>query len=130
MINVAGKFSGDSARYMMAQQRELAKEEGFIEEMMAGQKVVKVFVHEQKSIEEFDEINKSLFKASERANKAGNSIMPVLANIGNFLYVIVAIFGAVMVFNNVFCDFFKSAHAPDTPTRSRLIINAKLCKAL
>lgn len=101
MINVAGKFSGDSARYMMAQQRELAKEEGFIEEMMAGQKVVKVFVHEQKSIEEFDEINKSLFKASERANKAGNSIMPVLANIGNFLYVIVAIFGAVMVFNNV-----------------------------
>lgn len=101
MVYVGRKYSGASAKYMIAQQIALAKQEGYVEEMMAGQKVVKAFVHEQKSIEEFDKINHELFKASEKANRAGNSLMPILANIGNLLYVGLAFIGAVMAFNHV-----------------------------
>ncbi len=101
MVYVGRKYSGASAKYMIAQQIALAKQEGYVEEMMAGQKVVKAFVHEQKSIEEFDKINHELFKASEKANRAGNSLMPILANIGNLLYVGLAFIGAVMAFHHV-----------------------------
>lgn len=98
MVSITKKFGGMSSRYMMAQQRSLAKEEGFIEEMMSGQKVVKVFCHEEDSKKDFLKINEQLFKDGEKANKYGNVLMPILNNVGNIMYVIVAITGGIMVY--------------------------------
>jgi ATP-binding cassette subfamily B protein len=82
---------------MIAQQNSLAKEEGFVEEIMNGQKVVQVFTHEDESKKDFDVLNEQLFKDSEAANKAGNVLMPILGNIGNIMYVLLAIVGAALV---------------------------------
>ena len=97
MTKVSKKFAGTSAKYMMAQQKSLAKEEGFIEEMMEGQKVVKVFCHEEENKKEFARLNQQLFSDGETANKAGNVLMPILANIGNLMYVLLAFIGGIMV---------------------------------
>jgi len=93
MVVTIRLIGGKSAKYFMRQQIALGRTEGFIEEMMQGQKVVKVFCHEQQSKEDFDNINDALFKDSEKANKYANILMPTLGNIGHVLYVVVAIVG-------------------------------------
>ena len=97
MFKITGKFGGKSARYMKAQQESLAKEEGFIEEMMEGMKVVKVFNHEEEAKKDFDKLNEKLFNDSNTANRTANALMPILANIGNIMYVILAITGGLLV---------------------------------
>ncbi len=97
MFKITGKFGGRSARYMIQQQKSLADEEGFIEEMMEGMKVVKVFTHEEKAKKDFDVLNQQLFEDSRSANRNANALMPILANMGNILYVILAIVGSLMV---------------------------------
>ena len=97
MVKITGKFGGDSTRYMIAQQRSLATEEGFIEEMMTGQKVIKVFTHEEETKEEFDFLNEQLRSDGEKANIAGNVLMPILHNVGNLMYVLVALAGGALV---------------------------------
>lgn len=101
MLKMSGKVAGASSKYMMAQQRALAAEEGFVEEMMEGQKVVKVFCHETQSKEDFDKLNEELFRVSEQANKNANILMPILGNIGNIMYVSLALIGSVLVYFNV-----------------------------
>lgn len=86
---------------MVAQQRSIAVEEGFVEEMMKGQKVVKVFTHEEAAMRDFDKINEQLYKDSERAHAFGNILGPILANIGNFAYVLLAVIGGALRALNV-----------------------------
>ena len=93
-------IGGKSAKYFVRQQNSLGKAEGFIEEMMNGQKVVKVFNHEKKSIEEFNELNDRLFNSSYNANKFANILMPINAQIGNISYVLCAIVGCIFALNN------------------------------
>ena len=101
MLLVTKKVGGGSARYFVSQQIALGKEEGYIEEIMNGQKVVKVFCHEEECEAAFDKINDELFRESEKANKYANILGPILNNIGNVLYVIVAIAGGFLYLNNV-----------------------------
>ena len=96
MLRVVRRVGGASSRYMVAQQRSIAVEEGFVEEMMKGQKVVKVFTHEEAAMRDFDKINEQLYKDSERAHAFGNILGPILANIGNFAYVLLAFIGGVL----------------------------------
>ena len=98
MLTVTKKFGGMSSRYMMFQQRSLAAEEGFVEEMMAGQKVVQVFCHEEEAKQDFLKYNEKLFEDSKTANQYGNALMPILGNMGNLMYVVLAIVGGLMVY--------------------------------
>lgn len=93
---VTKKFADFSSRYFLAQQRDLGKVNGFIEEMLNGQKVVKVFTHEQENIEAFDKINDELFESAYNANMYSNMLGPVNAQIGNLSYVLCALAGGVM----------------------------------
>lgn len=97
MLVITKKIGGGSARFFFRQQTALGKVEGFVEEMMNGQKVVKVFCHEEESEAEFDILNEQLFRESERANKYANTLIPILNNIGNVLYVIVAVTGGILL---------------------------------
>lgn len=101
MFMLTGKIGGASSKYMIKQQHSLATEEGFIEEMMKGQKVVKVFCHEEENVKNFDKLNEQLYVDSSTANKYGNLLGPVLGNVGNLLYVIIAIGGGLLVYYNV-----------------------------
>lgn len=98
MFVISRKFAGASSRYMMAQQSSLAREEGFIEEMMEGQKVVQVFCHEEDSKADFVKLNDQLFSDSEKANIYGNILMPVLNNVGNLMYVLLAVIGGTLIY--------------------------------
>lgn len=97
MITVTKKIGGNSAKYFIRQQMALGQTEGFVEEIMNGQKVVKVFCHEEECKAEFDQINDALFRDAEKANKFANMLMPILNNIGNVLYVIVALAGGLLL---------------------------------
>ncbi len=97
MLVVTKKVGGGSARFFVKQQQAIGREEGFIEEIMNGQKVVKVFCHEEESKVDFDEINEALFVASKQAHTYANILGPVLNNMGNILYVIVALVGGVLL---------------------------------
>lgn len=101
MLCVTRKVGGGASRYFIRQQAAVGEEEGFVEEMMNGQKVVKVFCHEQKSEEDFDRINERLFQESFRANQYANTLGPILNNIGNVLYVIVALCGGMLLVSGV-----------------------------
>ena len=101
MLLMTKKIGGGSAKYFISQQTAVGKVEGYIEEIMNGQKVVKVFCHEEECIADFDKLNEKLFKKSEKANTYANILGPVLNNIGNVLYVIVAIAGGFLLINNV-----------------------------
>lgn len=101
MYFVTKTIGGNSARYFLAQQKSIAKTEGFVEEMMHGQKVVKVFNHEEESEKDFDRLNEELFLAARNANRYANMLMPILANVGNILYVIVAIVGGLFLISNI-----------------------------
>lgn len=101
IVFVTKVVGGRSAKYFLAQQKAIGKTEGFIEEMMNGQKVVKVFTHEEKTIEDFDQINDFLYDQSRKANTYANMLMPILNNIGNVLYVLIAFIGGALVLNHV-----------------------------
>ncbi len=96
MLAATSKLGGKSGAYFAAQQRDLGNVNGYIEEMMSGQKVVKVFCHEEKSLEGFRERNDRLRESANSANKFANILMPVNANLGNISYVLCAIVGAVL----------------------------------
>ena len=97
MLRVIKKVGGNSAKYFIRQQESIGKVEGYIEEMMNGQKVVKVFCHEEESKADFDALNEELFEVSERANKYANTLGPILNNIGNLLYVAVTLAGGLFL---------------------------------
>ncbi len=97
MLFVTKTIGGRSAHYFIRQQKSLGHEEGYIEEMMNGQKVVKVFCHEDACKKDFDDINEQLFKDARNANRFANILMPILGNIGNLLYVVVCFVGGALV---------------------------------
>ena len=101
MVTVTKKVGGNSAKYFIRQQAALGRTEGFVEEMMNGQKVIKVFCHEEESKADFDKINDGLFRDAERANRYANMLMPILGNIGNVLYVAVALTGGLLLLAGV-----------------------------
>lgn len=95
------KLAGLSGSYFLAQQKDIGKVNGYIEEMMEGQKVVKVFCHEEESKEGFNKLNDQLFESANNANKFANILMPVNAQLGNISYVICAIAGGFLALNNI-----------------------------
>ena len=97
MIIVSKKIGGGSAKYFIRRQRSVANFEGYIQETMNGQKVVKVFNHEKKAEEEFDKINGELFNDSYKAHAYANCLGPIIMNIGNILYVICAVVGGLFI---------------------------------
>ena len=109
MLRVIKKVGGNSAKYFIRQQESIGKVEGYIEEMMNGQKVVKVFCHEEESKADFDALNEELFGVSERANKYANTLGPILNNIGNLLYVAVTLAGGLFLMLKVPNQHFRTA---------------------
>ncbi len=101
MVFVSKKVGGGSAKYFMRQQRSVGKAEGFFQEMMNGQKVIKVFCHEKQSREGFSAINDELYEDSFRAHAYANCLGPIIMNIGNILYVICATLGGVFVLSGI-----------------------------
>ncbi len=101
MTVITKKVGGGSAKFFVRQQNALGKVEGFVEEMMYGQKVIKVFCHEEESKEDFDRYNDALYEESRKANQYANVLGPVLNNIGNILYVVVAISGGLLLLSGV-----------------------------
>ena len=97
MTMVTKKVGGNSAKYFVKQQKAIGAVEGYIEEMMNGQKVVKVFCHEEESEKAFDKLNEQLFHDAESANKFANILMPIIGNIGNILYVLIAFVGGLLI---------------------------------
>jgi ATP-binding cassette subfamily B protein len=97
MTMVTKVVGGNSARFFVRQQQSMGKVEGYVEEMMTGQKVVQVFNHEEQNKADFDALNEQLFKDAESANKFANILMPIMGNIGNILYVSVAVTGGVLM---------------------------------
>ncbi len=98
---VTKKVGGGSAKYFIRQQKSIGKAEGYIQEMMNGQKVVKVFCHEDKSIEAFDKVNNQLYEDSRRAHAYANILGPINMNIGNILYVVIATVGGLLLLGDV-----------------------------
>lgn len=101
MLTVTANFSKLSGKYYVRQQQDLGTVDGFIEEMMDGQKVVKVFCHEQAAMEDFHKVNEALRHSSDKANGYANLLMPVNANIGWISYALVAMIGAVLGINGM-----------------------------
>ena len=97
MLFVTKHIGGNSAKYFIRQQKAIGETEGYIEEMMSGQKVVKVFNHEEESCEAFDKINNRLFEEASKAHSFANILMPIMGNIGNILYVMIAFIGGVLI---------------------------------
>ena len=122
MLVVTKKATGMSGKYFVKQQKNLGEVNGFIEEMMGGQKVVKVFCHEEENMERFDRINEELCDSSCNANKFANILGPINAQIGNVSYVIIAIAGGALALGGVggftlgglasFLTFNKSLNMP------------------
>jgi len=101
MFVITGKVGGGSARHFMRQQIAVGKTEGYVEEMMHGQKVIKVFCHEEESKRDFDKVNDELYNEAVRANRYANILGPLLGNIGNILYIIVALTGCLLLVSGV-----------------------------
>lgn len=101
MVLVSKKIGGGSAKFFIRQQKSVGKTEGFIQEMMNGQKVVKVFCHEDAARADFDEINNQLFEDSFRANAYANMLGPIIMNIGNILYVLIAVVGGLFLLSGL-----------------------------
>ncbi|MBR5329299.1 MAG: ABC transporter ATP-binding protein [Firmicutes bacterium] len=101
MLVISGKVAGHSGRYFFRQQQSLGALNGYIEEMIHGQRVVKVFCHEEKAKEGFDEKNEELFKNAASANTFANILMPIMGNIGHFQYVLLAVVGGALAINDV-----------------------------
>ena len=101
MMLVSKKVGGGSAKYFIRQQQALGKTEGYVQEMMNGQKVVKVFTHEKASVEDFDRINNQLYEDSRKAHAFANTLGPIIMNIGNVIYVVIAVAGGLMLLSGV-----------------------------
>ncbi len=101
MLAAASKLGGMAGTYFVKQQSSLGKVNAYIEEMMEGQKVVKVFCHERENIEQFRKINQELRESTKNANKIANILMPVNGNLGNISYVLCAVLGAVLALNGM-----------------------------
>lgn len=101
MSLISKKIGGGSSKYFVRQQKAVGKVEGFAQEMMSGQKVVKVFNHEKKAEEDFDKLNEALFEDGFRANAYANSLGPIIMNVGNLLYVLTAFVGGALIVYNV-----------------------------
>ncbi|MBR5578494.1 MAG: ABC transporter ATP-binding protein [Lachnospiraceae bacterium] len=101
MLFVSAKVTSGSAKYFIRQQVSMGKTEGYIQEMMNGQKVIKVFCHEEKASEEFDRLNEELCNDSFRANSFANCLGPIIQNIGNIMYVIVATAGGIFLLSDL-----------------------------
>ena len=101
MFIVTGKIGGGSARHFIRQQIAVGKTEGYVEEMMHGQKVIKVFCHEEESKANFDKVNDELYQEAVQANRYANTLGPILGNIGNILYIIVAIVGSALLLSDL-----------------------------
>lgn len=101
MFFVTKVIGGGSAKYFIRQQKSVAKTEGFVQEMMSGQRIIKVFNHEDQCKRDFDEVNEELFNDSFRAHAYANSLGPIIQNIGNVLYVIIATVGGVLLLSKV-----------------------------
>ena len=101
MVFMSKKLTAKSGKYFIAQQKQLGVENGFIEEMMEGSKVIKVFTHEEQSIKDFDKVNDALFEASANANIYANVLMPIVMNIGYISYVLVAVIGSLLAINGL-----------------------------
>ena len=122
MLVVTKVVAGKSGSYFMKQQKDIGTVNGYIEEMMSGQKVVKVFCHEEKSMEEFNTLNDRLFDSAYQANKYANMLGPVNAQLGNMSYVVCTIVGGVLALNGIggltlgtlasFLSFNKSFNMP------------------
>ena len=122
MMFVTKKIAGKSSKYFMAQQKNIGALNGYIEEMIEGQKVIKVFCHEDKSIEDFDRLNEQLNDSANNANKFANVLMPIMNNMGHLNYVITAMVGSVLAILGVgnftlgglasFLQFNKSFNQP------------------
>ncbi|MGN0583687.1 MAG: ABC transporter ATP-binding protein [Oscillospiraceae bacterium] len=108
MFMVTKTVGGNSARFFIRQQESLGKTEGYIEEMINGQKVVKVFCHEESSKQDFNRLNEQLFEDAKNANKFANILMPIMGNIGNILYVLVAFIGGIISINGWFNPSLRS----------------------
>ncbi len=101
MATVSKKVGGGSAKFFMRQQKAIGKTEGFVQEMMSGQKVIKVFCHEKECNEDFDKVNEELFNDSFRAHGYANCLGPIIGNLGNILYVLVATMGGVFLLTKI-----------------------------
>ena len=101
MLLVTRFLAGRSGRYFISQQIKLGDLNGYIEEMINGQKVVKVFCHEEEAQEGFDKVNDALFESADKANKYANILMPILINIGNIQYVIIAMAGGALALSGI-----------------------------
>ncbi len=101
MLFVSRTVGGNSSKYFVRQQKAMGKTEGYIQEMMNGQKVIKVFCHEEQSGRDFDKVNNALFEDSFRAHTFANMLGPIIMNLGNILYVLVAVVGGILMINNV-----------------------------
>lgn len=101
MFFVSKKIGGGSAKYFIRQQRSVGKNEGFVQEMMNGQKVVKIFNHEKQAQKDFDTINEELFNDSYKAHAYANCLGPIIMNIGNVLYVVCATVGGLFLLSNI-----------------------------
>ena len=122
MLVVTGKTAGLSGQYFLQQQKDIGKVNGFIEEMMEGQKVVKVFCHEEENIEKFNELNNNLYHSADRANYLVNIVGPVNMQLGNVSYVVCAIVGGALALSGIsglslgalasFLTFNKSFNGP------------------
>ena len=114
IVFVTKVVGGGSSKFFLATQRAVAKTEGFVEEMMQGQKVIKVFCHEEEAKADFDVVNGTHFEMSDKANRYANMLMPIIANIGNVMYVVVALLGAVFA-ANALNNFSFAGFVPFTP---------------
>ena len=122
MLFVTKKATGLSGRYFVSQQKSIGAVNGFVEEMMEGQKVVKVFCHEEESMERFNALNEELFESAYNANQFGNMLGPINAQLGNLSYVVCAIVGGILALGNIggltlgglasFLSFNKSFNMP------------------
>lgn len=101
MISVTKKIAALSGKHFMDQQVNIGKLNGYIEEMMEGQKVVKVFCHEEEAMKQFDELNNQLFESADNANKCANYLGPVNAQLGNVNYVVCAVAGGMLAINGI-----------------------------
>ena len=101
MVFVSKKIGGGSAKYFVRQQQAMGRAEGYVQEMMSGQKVIKVFNHERETEKAFEEINNALFEDSSRAHAYANTLGPIIGNIGNILYVIMAVAGGIFLLSGL-----------------------------
>ncbi len=101
MMTISRKVGGGSAKYFMRQQKAMGATEGYVQEMMSGQKVVKVFCHEEESKADFDRLNDALYEDSRKANAYANVLGPIIMNLGNLLYVLVAVVGGIFLLSDL-----------------------------